>query len=59
MMMSASEYRDHAENASRMGARAADAETAAAFGRVAREWTWLANLADAHRKLLRDLADGH
>jgi|HubBroStandDraft_3_1064219.scaffolds.fasta_scaffold382487_2 hypothetical protein len=54
-MMSASQYRDHAEQSSRMGERTHDAETAAAFERVAREWASLANLADAHDQLMRDL----
>jgi len=57
-MMSAGQYRDHAENASRMAERTADVETAAAFGRVAREWMGLADMADAHLRLLRNLAEG-
>ncbi len=55
-MMTAPQYRDHAEHAARMAAGTLDAETAAAFERVARDWTGLANLADAHDSLLRDLA---
>ncbi len=58
-MMSASQYRDHAQQASRMGERTHDAETAAAFERVARQWVGLANLADAHDQLMRDLTDIH
>jgi hypothetical protein len=55
-MMTAPQYRDHAEHAARMAARSLDAETAAAFERVARDWAGLANLADTHDKLLSDLA---
>ena len=55
-MMSAPQYRDHAEYAARMAARTPDAETAAAFERVARDWAGLADLADAHERLLSDLA---
>jgi hypothetical protein len=55
-MMTAPQYRDHAEHATRMAAQTLDAETAAAFERVARDWAGLANLADAHDRLLSDLA---
>jgi len=55
-MMSALQYREHAEHASRMAARTLDAETAAAFERVARNWDGLANMAAAHDRLLSDLA---
>jgi len=54
-MMTAPQYRDHAEHAARMAGRTLDAETAAAFESVARDWAGLANLADAHDKLLGDL----
>jgi len=40
-----------------MGEQSCDAETAAAFERVAREWVNLANMADAHDRLMRDLAE--
>jgi hypothetical protein len=55
-MMTAPQYRDHAERAVRMAARTLDAETAAAFERVAQDWAGLASLAEAHDKLLSDLA---
>ena len=55
-MMTAPQYRDHAEHAATMAAQTLDADTAAAFERVARDWAGLADLADAHDKLLNDLA---
>lgn len=55
--MTVSEYRRRAAYASGMGRRTNDPETAAAFRRVAREWEGLASMADAHTRLLRDLAD--
>jgi len=54
-MMSAAQYRDHAEHALRMAGRALDVETAAAFESVAHDWIGLANMADAHEQLMRDL----
>jgi hypothetical protein len=55
-MMTAPQYRDHAEHAARMAARTLDADTAAAFERVAHDWAGLADMADAHDSLLSDLA---
>jgi hypothetical protein len=55
-MMSALQYREHAEHAAGMAARTLDAETAAAFESVARDWDGLANMAVAHDQLLDDLA---
>jgi len=55
-MMTAPQYRDHAEHAARMAAQSLDAPTAAAFERVARDWTGLAIMADAQDSLLSDLA---
>jgi hypothetical protein len=55
-MMTAPQYRDHAEHAARMAAQTLDADTAAAFERVALDWAGLAKLADTHDRLLSDLA---
>jgi hypothetical protein len=55
-MMTAPQYRDHAEHAARMAAQTLDADTAAAFERVALDWAALAHMADAHDRLLSDLA---
>jgi hypothetical protein len=55
-MMTAPQYRDHAEDAARTAARTLDADTAAAFERVSRHWAGLADMADAHERLLSDLA---